>query len=440
MESPPSPWIPWMRRALQLASLGTGRTSPNPLVGSVVLDADGTLVGEGFHARAGEPHAEVGALAMAGERARGGTLVVTLEPCCHHGRTPPCSEAVIAAGIARVVVAMADPNPRVAGGGLAQLRAAGVEVITGVLEAEARSLNAPFLHRIATGRPLGILKWAMSLDGRTALPNGASQWISGPAARAWVHELRASCDAVIVGGGTVRADDPLLTSRGRRTPEPLRVVLSRRLDLPASAQLWDTRLAPTLVAHGPEAPQAARDAIDQLAAAATRPASSGLLPPSTGRGGLPAQGLARGGPGAGADMGPALDPPEGPAGRCRQTGDPSGGDAAAADPGGRLERLELPACEPAALLEALAARGCNRVLWECGPELAAAALCQGCVQQVAAVIAPKLLGGLAARTPLGDLHYTSMEQVAPWHGAGLARLGPDLLWQLERDMGPDSQT
>lgn len=358
-----------MRRALQLAALGAGRTSPNPLVGAVVLDPAGRLVGEGFHARAGEAHAEVGALAQAGERARGGTLVVTLEPCCHHGRTPPCSEAVIRAGVARVVVAMADPNPRVAGGGLAQLRQAGITVELGVLEAEARALNAPFLHRITTGRPLGILKWAMSLDGRTALPNGASQWISSPPARAWVHTLRARCDAVIVGGGTVRADDPLLTSRGRRDPEPLRVVLSRGLDLPAQAHLWNTAVAPTLVAHGPEAPAAARQAIDRL--------------------------IADNHSGAG------------------------------------LERLELPACEPRALLEALAQRGCNQVLWECGPELATAALRQGCVQQLGAVIAPKLLGGDPARTPLGDLGLERMADVPSWDSFALQRLGPDLLWQLE---------
>ena len=355
-----------MRRALQLAALGSGRTSPNPLVGAVVLDANGTLVGEGFHARAGEPHAEVGALAQAGERARGGTLVVTLEPCCHHGRTPPCSDAVIAAGIGRVVVAMADPNPRVAGGGLARLREAGITVVEGVLETQARSLNAPFLHRIQTGRPLGILKWAMSADGRTALPNGSSQWISGPAAREWVHRLRAGCDAVIVGGGTVRADDPLLTSRGRRTPEPLRVVLSRQLHLPNEARLWDTSVAPTLVAHGPQAPREARDAIDRRAAVG----------------------------------------------------------------GGGLQRLELPACEPEALLRALAEQGCNQVLWECGPALAAAALTQGGVQRIAAVIAPKLLGGLAARTPLGDLGLERMEQAPPWRERGLGRLGPDLLWEL----------
>jgi diaminohydroxyphosphoribosylaminopyrimidine deaminase/5-amino-6-(5-phosphoribosylamino)uracil reductase len=351
-----------MRRALQLAALGRGRTSPNPLVGALVLDGSGQLVGEGYHARAGEAHAEVGALAQAGERARGGTLVVTLEPCCHHGRTPPCSQAVIAAGIARVVVAMADPNPLVGGGGLAELRAAGIEVITGVAEAEARALNRPFCHRLATGRPLGLLKWAMSLDGRTALTNGASQWISGPEARTWVHQLRAACDAVIVGGGTVRADDPLLTSRGRRDPEPLRVVLSRSLDLPAEAQLWRQEQAPTLVAHGTGAPSQPRFQLDRLG----------------------------------------------------------------------VERLVLADCGPRALLEELARRGCNQVLWECGPELAAAALRQGCVQELAAVIAPKLLGGTPARTPLGDLGLETMAQVHPWHSDQGSVLGSDLLWRLRQ--------
>jgi diaminohydroxyphosphoribosylaminopyrimidine deaminase/5-amino-6-(5-phosphoribosylamino)uracil reductase len=349
-----------MQRALQLAELGAGRTSPNPLVGAVVLDAGGSLVGEGYHARAGEPHAEVGALRQAAERARGGTLVVTLEPCCHHGRTPPCSEAVIAAGIARVVVAMADPNPQVAGGGLAQLRAAGIEVITGVAEAEARCLNRAFIHRISSGRPLGILKWAMGIDGRTALSNGASQWISGPEARVWVHRLRSRCDAVIVGGGTVRADDPLLTSRGQRLPEPLRVVLSRHLQLPAAAKLWDQRAAATLVVHGPEAPASAAAALDKR--------------------GVP--------------------------------------------------RLELEVCSPLLLLEALALRGCNQVLWECGPELAAVALAEGCVQELAAVIAPKLMGGQPARTPLGELGFTSMAQVRSWQAQVPRHLGSDLLWQL----------
>ncbi len=367
MASPTTcPWRPWMQRALQLAALGAGRTSPNPLVGAVVLDAADQLVGEGYHARAGSPHAEVGALRQAGERARGGTLVVTLEPCCHHGRTPPCSQAVIAAGITRVVLAMADPNPQVAGGGIAELRTAGIEVITGVAEAEARALNRPFCHRIATGRPLGILKWAMSLDGRTALPNDVSQWISGPEARSWVHDLRARCDAVIVGSGTVRADDPLLTSRGRRDPEPLRVVLSRGLDLPQQARLWDQSAAPTLVAHSFDAACSSRFQLDQLG----------------------------------------------------------------------VERLVLPACSPQLLLEELARRGCNQVLWECGPELAAAALAEGCVQQVAAVIAPKLLGGQPARTPLGELGYRSMAELPYWQSQPVTGLGPDLLWRLDAVPAP----
>jgi len=365
-----APWLPLMRRALALAALGEGRTSPNPLVGAVVLDREGHLVGEGFHARAGEPHAEVGALAQAGERARGGTLIVTLEPCCHQGRTPPCTGAVIKAGISRVVVAMADPDPRVAGGGMARLRAAGLEVIEGVAEQEALQLNRAFVHRVRTGRPLGILKWAVSLDGRTALPNGQSQWISGPEARAWVHQLRAGCDAVIVGGGTLRADDPLLTSRGRRQPEPLRVVLSRSLDLPEAARLWDQKAAATLVAHGPEAPLAKRH---------------GDATPEEGRRSLDRLGV---------------------------------------------ERLELPACEPAALLEALSARGANQVLWECGPELAASALRQGCVQELAVVIAPKLLGGLPARTPVGELGLVGMDQVLPWREQQRSSLGGDLLWRL----------
>ena len=358
-------WIRWMRRALQLAALAEGRTSPNPLVGAVVLDSNGRLVGEGFHARAGQPHAEPGALAQAGEAARGGTIVVTLEPCCHHGRTPPCTEAILNAGIRRVVVALTDPDPRVAGGGLQRLRDAGLEVISGVLALDAAHQNRAFVHRVRTGRPWGVLKWAMSLDGRTALPNGASQWISGPPARTWVHDLRAQCDAVIVGGGTVRADDPLLTSRGRRSPEPLRVVLSRSLDLPATAQLWQQDVADTLVAH---------------AAVELQPSQSEQL-------------------------------------------------AVLQHRGVALEALQR--CEPLPLLNCLAARGCNRVLWECGPALAAAALQQGCVQEIAAVIAPKLLGGEPARTPLGDLGFTAMDQVLPLSFDSACRLGNDLLLQAQ---------
>jgi diaminohydroxyphosphoribosylaminopyrimidine deaminase/5-amino-6-(5-phosphoribosylamino)uracil reductase len=361
LAQPDQRWIRWMRRALQLAALAEGRTSPNPLVGAVVLDSTGRLVGEGFHAQAGQPHAEPVALAQAGEAAHGGTIVVTLEPCCHHGRTPPCTEAILSAGIQRVVVALTDPDPRVAGGGLQRLRDAGLEVISGVLAAEAFDQNRAFVHRVRTGRPWGVLKWAMSLDGRTALPNGASQWISASPARSWVHELRAQCDAVIVGGGTVRADDPLLTSRGRRTPEPLRVVLSRSLDLPAAAQLWQQDVASTLLAHA---------AAQQDGAKACRLEA------------LQAQGV-------------------------------------------ELQRLDR--CEPELLLPELARRGCNRVLWECGPGLASAALQQGCVQEIAAVIAPKLLGGELARTPLGDLGFTAMDQVLSLNCEQGLSLGQDLL-------------
>ena len=335
------------------------------------------------------------------------SLIVTLEPCCHHGRTPPCADAVISAGVARVVVALRDPDPRVAGGGIARLRAAGLEVITGVAEAEAREQNRAFLHRVVTGRPLGILKWAMSLDGRTALPNGESQWISGPEARGWVHRLRSTCDAVIVGGGTVRADDPLLTSRGRRDPEPLRVVISRTLNLPVSAQLWDTTSAPTLVAHGPEAPRERREAIDRLADAAN-PADAAASRQSHGA-------VPRGGESADHVRSGATSVDGG------------------ADPGGpRLDRLELPACEPLALLEALAQRGCNQVLWECGPELAAAAIRQDCVQELAVVIAPKLLGGVEARTPIGDLGLTRLDQAWLMDDRGWSRFGADHLWCLRR--------
>jgi diaminohydroxyphosphoribosylaminopyrimidine deaminase/5-amino-6-(5-phosphoribosylamino)uracil reductase len=358
-------WLPWMERALQLAALGAGRTSPNPMVGALVLDRGGRLVGEGFHAAAGEPHAEVGALVQAGERARGGTLVVTLEPCCHFGRTPPCSQAVIRAGLARVVVAMADPDPRVAGMGIAQLRSAGIEVIVGVAEAEARRLNQSFLHRVATGRPRAILKWAMGVDGRTALPNGESQWISGPEARRWVHRLRAGCDAVIVGGGTVRADDPLLTSRGGRSPEPLRVVLSRSLALPRQARLWDQTVAPSLVAHGYEAPPRRRFHFDRIG----------------------------------------------------------------------VERLVLSRCEPLELLTELGRRGCNQVLWECGPTLATTVLREGAAQEIAAVIAPRPMGGVPAATPLGELGHTAMEQVPHWRALPPQVLGEDLLWRLGEPSG-----
>ncbi|MFM9058004.1 MAG: bifunctional diaminohydroxyphosphoribosylaminopyrimidine deaminase/5-amino-6-(5-phosphoribosylamino)uracil reductase RibD [Planctomycetaceae bacterium] len=251
-----------MRRALEIARRGEGRVEPNPMVAAVVLGADGSVVAEGWHDRFGGPHAEAMALAAAGDRARGATLVVTLEPCCHHGKTPPCADAIVAAGIARVVVAAGDPFPAVAGGGIATLRAAGIDVETGLLEAEARRLTAPFRKLVTTGTPWVIAKWAVTRDGRVALPPGGDRWISSPESRALVHALRARVDAIAVGSGTVLADDPLLTAR----PEPgavtetalrplVRIVLDGRARLPVSSRLVRTaRESPVLVAVGPDAP------------------------------------------------------------------------------------------------------------------------------------------------------------------------------------------
>ncbi|MBL8251113.1 MAG: bifunctional diaminohydroxyphosphoribosylaminopyrimidine deaminase/5-amino-6-(5-phosphoribosylamino)uracil reductase RibD [Candidatus Competibacter sp.] len=225
-----------MARALTLARRGLQSTDPNPRVGCV-LARDGVVVGEGWHRRAGEPHAEAIALDTARERARGATAYVTLEPCCHYGRTPPCTDALLSAGISRLVAAMADPNPQVAGKGLAILREAGLAVECGVLEAEARALNPGFIRRMTTGRPFIRLKLAMSLDGRTALASGASQWLTGEAARLDVQRLRARSSAILTGSGTLLADDPGLNVRLPDTErQPLRVILDTELRTPTTAR------------------------------------------------------------------------------------------------------------------------------------------------------------------------------------------------------------
>ncbi|HEY8534401.1 MAG TPA: bifunctional diaminohydroxyphosphoribosylaminopyrimidine deaminase/5-amino-6-(5-phosphoribosylamino)uracil reductase RibD [Micromonospora sp.] len=240
-----------MRRAIALARRGLGSTSPNPIVGCVLLDANGEIVGEGFHAYAGGPHAEIVALAQAGERARGGTAVVTLEPCNHTGRTGPCASALIQAGIRRVVIAVADPNP-VASGGIDTLRAAGVEVITGVCEAEATEANIAWLTAVRRGRPYVTWKFAATLDGRSAAVDGSSMWITSEEARMDVHALRATSDAVIAGVGTVLADNPRLTARNLRDGtlairQPLRVVVDSSGRTPTDARVRDGA-APTWVA------------------------------------------------------------------------------------------------------------------------------------------------------------------------------------------------
>ncbi|MEO8442791.1 MAG: bifunctional diaminohydroxyphosphoribosylaminopyrimidine deaminase/5-amino-6-(5-phosphoribosylamino)uracil reductase RibD, partial [Betaproteobacteria bacterium] len=227
----------FMARALELAERGLYTTTPNPRVGCMIV-RDGAVVGEGWHERAGGPHAEVVALQAAGGRARGATAYVTLEPCHHHGRTPPCDEALIAAGVARVVVAMHDPDPRTSGQGVARLRQAAVNVETGAMENAARALNRGFISRVTRGRPWTRLKIAASLDGRTALLNGKSQWITGEAARHDGHQWRARACAVLTGIGTVRDDDPQLTVRAVATPrQPLRVVIDSRLELPLTARI-----------------------------------------------------------------------------------------------------------------------------------------------------------------------------------------------------------
>ena len=229
-----------MLMALSLGRRGLGRVWPNPSVGCVIVK-DGRVVGRGHTASGGRPHAEPQALAMAGDAARGATAYVTLEPCAHHGKTPPCAEALIAAGVARVVIACEDPDPRVNGGGSAMLRAAGIDVSVGVCEAEARRDHAGFLSKVERGRPMVTLKLAMTLDGRIATASGESQWITGPDARRRVHMQRASHDAVMVGAGTVRADDPSLTVRGLGIgDQPARIVMSASGDLPKSCNLTRT--------------------------------------------------------------------------------------------------------------------------------------------------------------------------------------------------------
>ena len=230
----------YVARALELAARGLFTTDPNPRVGCVVA-RDGEVLGEGWHVRAGEPHAEVLALRAAGPQARGATVYVTLEPCSHTGRTPPCAEALLAAGVARVVCCSVDPNPRVAGAGIARLRAAGIDVSVGVFEPQARELNAGFFSRFERGRPFVRLKLAMSLDARTAPASGGQAWISGEAARADVQAWRARSGAVLTGAGTVRTDDPRLDVRlayGSWVRQPLRVLLDPMLSCPSTAKLF----------------------------------------------------------------------------------------------------------------------------------------------------------------------------------------------------------
>ncbi len=349
-----------MRRALQLAARARGRTAPNPMVGAVVVK-HGRVVGEGYHHRAGEPHAEVHALRAAGAKARGATLYVTLEPCCHHGRTPPCTDAVIAAGIARVVAAMEDPDPRVGGQGLKTLRRAGIEVEVGLLEPEARRLNEAYLKHTTTGLPFVSLKAAMSLDGKIATVGGESQWITGEAARAYGHRLRSQHQAILTGVETVLADDPALTVRHTRGANPLRVVADSRGRTPTTARLLTADPRPAIIAVTDRAPAARRRA---LAAAG---ADVWLLPAQ----------------------------------------------------GGHVD-LE-------ALLRRLAEGGVQSVLLEAGGTLTAAALAAGLVDRVYFFLAPCLLGGATARTPVEGPGVARLAERHCLRNLQVRRVGEDLL-------------
>lgn len=255
--------IKFMRRALELAQLAEGDTSPNPMVGAVIIDGGGNIVAEGYHHKAGQPHAEINALAAAGDKAKGATVYVTLEPCSHYGRTGPCCEALIKAGVKRVVSAVTDPNPLVAGRGLNRLREVGIEVTEHVCEDEAKKLNEKFFFWITHKRPFVSLKYAMTLDGRLAAVGGDSKWITGEEARTYAHYLRKTHDAVLVGKNTVLHDDCELTTRMVEGKNPVRIVLDSKVALPLNANILNGA-AKTIVAVSENAPQYKVMAISQL--------------------------------------------------------------------------------------------------------------------------------------------------------------------------------
>jgi diaminohydroxyphosphoribosylaminopyrimidine deaminase/5-amino-6-(5-phosphoribosylamino)uracil reductase len=366
-----TPDLPHMQAALALARRGLGNTWPNPAVGCVIVQA-GQVVARGWTQPGGRPHAEAVALARAGTAAKGATAYVTLEPCCHHGRTPPCTDALIAHGIARCVVALRDPDPRVNGEGLMRLRDAGIAVETGLCEAEAIALNAGFISRITAGRPLVTLKLATTLDGRIATRAGDSRWITGEAARRLVHRLRAEHDAVLVGSGTALADDPALTVRlaGAVPPGhagPVRIVADGRLRLPLTSVLVATaRTTPTWVLT-------------------TRGADRHRLAAFT-------------------DAGVTAI-------------------AVAPDPNGQPD--------PAAALRALAGRGITRLLVEGGAHLAASLLRAGLVDRLAWFHAPAVLGA-DARAGIEGLGIDSLAALARFRVIGSAALGDDHLTLLAR--------
>ena len=284
-----------MAHALRIAARGLGRTWPNPAVGCVIA-GNGIIFGRGWTQPGGRPHAEVMALRQAGPAARGATAYVTLEPCAHHGKTPPCADALIAADVARVVSALQDPDPRVSGNGHAMLRAAGIDVTENILHAEATRANAGFLKRVTQGLPFVTLKLATTLDGRIATASGESRWITGPASRRAVHAMRLNHDAVLIGSGTARADDPDLTVRELgATHQPIRIVMDSRLSHSPDSRLGQTaKISPVWLLHGPNAPQENREAwVGQGAILVEIPCENASLNPRAALQTLAAQGLTR---------------------------------------------------------------------------------------------------------------------------------------------------
>lgn len=352
----------WMRRALELAERGRGRTSPNPMVGALLVK-EGRIVGEGFHERASEPHAEVNALSATGPEASGATLYVTLEPCAHHGRTPPCVEAVLDAGVAGVVVGMRDVNPAVAGRGVGRLAEAGVQVEEGVLEEECRRLNEAYVTWVVERRPFVLLKAAASLDGKIATYRGESRWLSSEASRRRVHALRNEVDAVMVGAETVVRDDPELTVRliEGDVRHPLRVVVDSALRIPPTSRVLAERPeAQTLVATTNKAPLERREVVEGLGSEVL------VLPERNGR-------------------------------------------------------VDL-----AALMEKLAEREVVSLLLEGGGELNAAMLEAGLVDKVLVVVTPRLIGGREAPTVLDGLGAGSLEEAWGLTDLHVEEVGGDL--------------
>jgi diaminohydroxyphosphoribosylaminopyrimidine deaminase / 5-amino-6-(5-phosphoribosylamino)uracil reductase len=367
----------WMGRAVALAEGGRGATSPNPMVGAVLV-RDGRVVGEGFHQAAGRAHAEVVALAAAGAEAAGATCYVSLEPCAHQGRTPPCADALVAAGVARVVAAMADPDPRVDGAGLARLRAAGVRVDVGVAVELAAEQNAAYLTHRRLGRPRVTLKAAASLDGKVAAPDGTSQWITGPSARADGHRLRAAADAVAVGAGTALADDPRLTVRlpGHAGRQPLRVLVDAAGRVGADGHLFDGE-AETLVATTAAAPAAAVDAWKAAGAEVLMCASAPVT--------------------VGGGSGGALV-------------------ALPVDQGVDLQDMAT----------ALGARGVLELLVEGGPRLQASLWTAGLADRLVWYLAPLAIGGDAAPGLLAGAGAATLTDARRLRLASVDRLGDDL--------------